>query len=118
MTSLASATKTLADHFHSMAKDLELSQGMRYSTITLAFFPTYIVFELPATVLIRWIGPRLFLSSITMTWAATMIGFGFTDNWKVLGGLRAVLGLLEAGFFPGCLYFLRQVSTPDSSFAC
>lgn len=92
---------------YSMAKDLELTTGMRYSTVTLVFFPTYIVFELPATVLIRWIGPRLFLSSITMTWAAVMIGFGFTNNWKVLGGLRAVLGILEAGFFPGCLYFLR-----------
>ncbi|KAL2440832.1 High-affinity nicotinic acid transporter [Exophiala dermatitidis] len=104
--SLIDRTNLGAANIAGMAKDLELTTGMRYSTVTLVFFPTYIVFELPATVLIRWIGPRLFLSSITMTWAAIMIGFGFTNNWKVLGGLRAVLGILEAGFFPGCLYFL------------
>lgn len=92
-----------------MTTDLDLTVGMRYSIITLAFFPTYIVFEIPATVLIRWIGPRLFLSCITITWAATMFGFGFANNWSTLAGLRALLGILEAGFFPGCMYFLRLV---------
>lgn len=90
-----------------MARDLHLSEGMRYSIITLAFFPPYIVFELPSTVLIRWIGPRIHLSSICMTWGLLLIGMGYTHDWKVMAGLRAILGFLEAGFFPGCLYFLR-----------
>lgn len=90
-----------------MSRDLGLTEGARYSIISLAFFPTYVVFELPSTVLIRWIGPRPFLSALTMTWAFTMIGVGFTNDWKVLAGLRAVLGVLEAGSFPGCLYLLR-----------
>ncbi|OAG44073.1 hypothetical protein AYO21_01530 [Fonsecaea monophora] len=49
---------------------------MRYSIITLVFFPTYIVFEIPATLLTRWISPRLFLSSVVMTWAVILIGTG------------------------------------------
>lgn len=30
-----------------------------------------------------------------------MIGMGFVENWTTLAGLRIVLGLFEAGFFPG-----------------
>ncbi|KEF63548.1 uncharacterized protein A1O9_01526 [Exophiala aquamarina CBS 119918] len=89
-----------------MAQELGLNEGMRYSIITLVFFPTYIVFEIPATLLIRWVSPRLFLSSVVMTWAVILIGAGFAHEWQVIAGLRAILGILEAGFFPGCLYFL------------
>lgn len=90
-----------------MSQDLRLDVGMRYSVITLVFFPTYIVFEIPAAMLIRWINPRLFLSSVVLTWAAILIGAGFAQGWQVLAGLRALLGMLEAGFYPGCLYFIR-----------
>jgi len=96
----------------SMSKDLELGVGMRYSIMTLAFFPPYIVFELPSTVLIRWIGPRIHLSTICLTWGVILIGMGFSKNWQTMTGLRVVLGILEAGFFPGCMYFLRRVYRP------
>lgn len=33
-------------------------------------------------------------------------GFGFTKDWKAMVGLRIILGILEAGFFPGCAYLL------------
>lgn len=83
-----------------MGEDLELTVGMRYSIMTLEFLPTYIVFELPSTVLIRWIGPRWHLSIITLTWGIIVFGMGFTKSWQTMAGLRAVLGFLEAGFFP------------------
>lgn len=35
-----------------------------------------------------------------------MIGFGFVQNWTVMLGLRVILGVLEAGFFPGSSYLL------------
>lgn len=31
-----------------------------------------------------------------------MIGMGFVQEWDTLAGLRVILGLFEAGFFPGC----------------
>lgn len=33
---------------------------------------------------------------------------GFPDTWTVLIPLRMLLGLLEAGFFPGCVYLLSK----------
>jgi hypothetical protein len=37
-------------------------------------------------------------------WGAVIIGFGFSKNWSTLVALRLILGILEAGYFPGCVY--------------
>ena len=64
------------------------------------FFITYIIFQPPATVLTRKIGPRIFLAGLCIAWGAVMIGMGFTQNWAAMAACRVILGLLEAGFFP------------------
>lgn len=43
---------------------------------------------------------------ITLLWGAVMIGMGFTKEWGQLAALRVILGILEAGFFPSCVYLL------------
>jgi hypothetical protein len=55
-----------------MNEDLNLI-GARYNIITLIFFIPYVLCQPPATVLLRKIGPRVFLASITIFWGATMI---------------------------------------------
>lgn len=80
--------------------------GDRYSIISLVFFITYIIFQPPSTVLVRKIGPRIHLATITLLWGALMIGFGFVKQWQDMAALRVVLGILEAGFFPSCVYLL------------
>lgn len=89
-----------------MARELKLSVGLRYSLVTLVFFPTYIVFQFPSTIVIRYLGPRNHLAGITFLWGVVMIGMGFTDKWETLAALRVLLGVFEAGFFPGCVYLL------------
>ncbi|KAI0377155.1 major facilitator superfamily MFS-1 [Hypomontagnella monticulosa] len=88
-----------------MLDELQLG-GNRYSVATLVFFITYIIFQPPSTVVIRKVGPRLFLSTITLLWGVLMIGFGFSPSFEVLTALRIILGALEAGYFPGCVYLL------------
>merc|ERR1712036_8431 len=80
--------------------------GFRYSTIALVFFATYTLCQPPATVMCRKIGPRPFLASITLAWGIVMIGFGFPETWGPMIPLRLILGVLEAGFFPGCVYLI------------
>ncbi|KAF3929477.1 hypothetical protein ABW19_dt0200009 [Dactylella cylindrospora] len=77
-----------------------------YSIVTLVFFVTYVLFQPPATVATRKIGPKVFLSTITLLWGATMIGMGFVEEWEQLMALRLVLGVFEAGYFPGAVYLL------------
>lgn len=82
-----------------MGVDLKLI-GDRYSVIVLIFFISYVLLQPPATVVLRKLGPRTFLPSITILWGITMIGFGFVRQWYELIPLRIVLGIFEAGFFP------------------
>jgi len=89
-----------------MDEDLNLLVGYRYSLITLSFFITYVLFQPPMTILCRKIGPPRFLPGICLIWGCVIIGFGFANNWSVLVGLRLILGFMEAGFFPGCVYLL------------
>jgi MFS family permease len=35
-----------------------------------------------------------------------MLAFGFAHRWQDLAGLRILLGLLEAGFFPSSVFFI------------
>ncbi|KAL2437015.1 High-affinity nicotinic acid transporter [Exophiala dermatitidis] len=88
-----------------MGVDLVLT-GNRYSVIVLLFFITYVLLQPPATVVLRKVGPRVFLPTITLLWGITMICFGFVKDWSDLIPLRLVLGVFEAGFFPGCAYLL------------
>ncbi|KAF7189398.1 High-affinity nicotinic acid transporter [Pseudocercospora fuligena] len=90
-----------------MGVDLEL-KGSRYNMINAMFFVPYVLFQLPATVLLRKIGARYFLSITTFLWGATTICCGFVSSWTDLMALRMCLGLWEAGFFPSCLYLLSS----------
>ncbi|KAJ6111495.1 hypothetical protein N7523_007556 [Penicillium sp. IBT 18751x] len=89
-----------------LKKELALSVGNRYSIVVLMFFVPYVIFQPPMTIIIRKVGPTLFLGTIVITWAVIMIGTGFVKNWGQLVGLRVLLGILEAGYFPGCVYLL------------
>ncbi|KAF2158243.1 retrograde regulation protein 2 [Myriangium duriaei CBS 260.36] len=80
--------------------------GARYNIIVLVFFISYVLLQPPATVVLRKIGPRLFLPTITLLWGIIMISMGFVKSWTVMVPLRVVLGIFEAGFFPGCAYLL------------
>ncbi|KAF2129814.1 MFS general substrate transporter [Dothidotthia symphoricarpi CBS 119687] len=88
-----------------MGVDLKLI-GNRYSIIVLLFFITYVLCQPPATVVLRKLGPRTFLPAIVVIWGSVMIGFGFVKEWHTLIPLRLVLGIFEAGFFPGSAYLL------------
>ncbi|PNS21545.1 hypothetical protein CAC42_904 [Sphaceloma murrayae] len=77
-----------------------------YSITTLVFFISYILCQPPATVLTRKIGPRIFLSALAFGWGVVMIGMGLISSWPQLAGLRVILGVFEAGYFPGAVYLL------------
>ncbi|OBT46270.1 hypothetical protein VE00_02324 [Pseudogymnoascus sp. WSF 3629] len=106
--SLMDRTNLSAANIAGMSVDLGFKKtGIdRYSVITLIFFIPYVICQPPATVIMRKIGPRIFLASITILWGGIMIAFGFVKNWTEMVGLRIILGVLEAGFFPGCVYLM------------
>lgn len=90
-----------------MGRDLQLTVGERYSIISAIFFAPYIVFELPSNIVLRKVGCRIWLSTIVILWGGVMLGMGFLTDWTQLAACRVLLGLLEAGFFPGCVYLIQ-----------
>ena len=90
-----------------MDEDLNLS-GNRYTIIVLVFFPFYILFNPVATVLARKLGPRPFLTGITLAFGLVVIGFGLVDDWEILMGLRMLLGIFESCFFPSALFLVSM----------
>lgn len=73
-------------------KDLQLQVSTRYSLIISTFFAAYTVFQPLGSVLTRKLGPRIFLSTITLLWGIVMIGTGFANTWESLAGLRVLIG--------------------------
>jgi hypothetical protein len=67
-----------------MQGDLNMNASNNgYSIISLVFFITYTIFQIPATVIIRKVGPRLFIASIVLVWGAVMI---VRPPWRTFGG--------------------------------
>src|ERR1700743_2446596 len=100
----------------SKTQGLDLEGTFRYNIISLVFFPTYIVFQIPSTVVVRALGPRIHLPTITLLWGGVMIGMAFVKEWETMAGMRVLLGVLEAGFFPSCVYLLSTWYTRCMSF--
>lgn len=82
-----------------MAVDLDLI-GERYSTIALVFFVTYTLMQPIATVLMRKIGPHIFLPTTALLLGISTICCGFVKAWGDLVVLRIFIGVFEASFFP------------------
>lgn len=71
-------------------------------------FVPYILFEVPSNILIKRMAPSTWLALIMTLWGIATIGLGFVQNNAGLQALRFLLGLFEAGFFPGCLYLISM----------
>lgn len=82
-----------------MDEDLGLSVGSRYSILTMIFFVPYIIFQFPANIIIRKLGPAMWLPSLVVAWGATTIGMGFVTHWTQALGCRIILGVLEVSIF-------------------
>lgn len=70
------------------------------------FFLGYFLFEAPANLILSRVGARLWFARIMGTWGLITIALGFTQSPAMFYVLRFLLGVAEAGFFPGVLYIL------------
>jgi len=70
------------------------------------FFLGYFIFEIPSNLILRRVGARRWIARIMISWGvaatATMLVRGASSFYA----LRFILGVAEAGFFPGIIYYL------------
>ena len=88
-----------------MVSALGLSEAA-YGLGASLFFIGYFLFEAPANLILARVGARVWFARIMFTWGLVTLALGFTQNAAMFYALRFLLGVAEAGFFPGVLYVL------------
>jgi D-galactonate transporter len=72
------------------------------------FFIGYFLFEVPSNLLLQRIGARKTITRIMILWGVTGCAMATVSSPTAFYVLRFLLGVFEAGFFPGVVYFLGQ----------
>jgi MFS family permease len=103
-----------------MAPDLQFSDAV-YGFGAGIFFIGYFIFEVPSNVILEKVGARVWIARIMITWGIISSAFMFTGDihWGTVAAafnctdaeftfyvLRFLLGVAEAGFFPGIILYL------------
>ncbi|KAF9512561.1 hypothetical protein BS47DRAFT_1345338 [Hydnum rufescens UP504] len=88
-----------------LEKDLHL-KGNQYDIALTVFFVSYVFFEVPSNLAIRWLKPHRWICFIMVSWSIAMILMGVVNNFGGLVATRFILGLAESGVFPGITLLL------------
>ena len=88
-----------------MNKDLGFSPSV-YGFASGIFFIGYLLFQVPATVLIERVGARRLTAAILLIWGLISASNAFVRDAHTFYIVRFVLGVAEAGFFPGMIFYL------------
>jgi D-galactonate transporter len=90
-----------------MQSDLGFSETV-YGLGASLFFVGYFLFEVPSNMLLHKIGARVWIARIMVTWGITSACMMFVQTEFWFYTLRFLIGVMEAGFVPGVLYFFTQ----------
>ena len=88
-----------------MLKDLSMSDAA-FATGAGIFFIGYFFFEVPSNVLLKKFGARMWIARIMISWGVISAGMIFVKGEWSFYAMRFLLGLAEAGFFPGVIFYL------------
>ncbi|KAF8994343.1 MFS general substrate transporter [Cyathus striatus] len=88
-----------------LEEDLHISDNQYLLSLTIFFF-SYAIFEVPSNVFLKRLRPSLWLSMLMFFWGIMMTLQGVVHNFGGLMGMRWMLGMFEAGLFPGVNYYL------------
>jgi MFS family permease len=75
-----------------------------YGLASSLFFIGYLIFEVPSSLALHYFGARLWLGRIMVTWGIGTVLLGLTSSGGMFSGLRFLLGIAEAGAYPGLIY--------------
>jgi ACS family tartrate transporter-like MFS transporter len=87
-----------------MNKALHIT-SVQFGMITSFFFISYFLFQIPSNIIAQRVGIRKWIPTIIIVWGLiTGITF-FSHNATFIVWVRFLLGIAEAGFFPGMIYY-------------
>ena len=90
---------------------LSADLGFSYAVYGLGaglFFIGYFIFEIPSNLILARVGARRWIARIMITWGIISALMALVDSAAMFYALRFLLGVAEAGFIPGILYYMSQ----------
>jgi ACS family tartrate transporter-like MFS transporter len=90
-----------------MTRDLKFAPYV-YGLGAGLFFIGYLLLELPVTRLVAQGSPRFWLALMLVAWGAAATAMGFINSVRTFYACRILLGVAEAGFFPGIIVYLSR----------
>src|SRR3954467_7578760 len=92
---------------------LQMNAALGFSSVTYSlgagiFFLGYTLLEIPSNVILARVGARLWIARIMITWGIVSSATMFVRTASGFYTLRFLLGLAEAGFFPGIIFYLTR----------
>jgi sugar phosphate permease len=88
-----------------MLQSLHLSESV-YGFGAGIFFVGYFIFEIPSNVMLHKVGAGRWIARIMVSWAVLSAGMMFVNSALTFYVVRFLLGVAEAGFFPGIILYL------------
>lgn len=90
--------------------------AMGYALTVTLFSVAYTIFEVPSNWIMKhYVRPSLWLGILLLAWGAVTISFAGVRNYATVVALRFLIGIFEAGFFPGKSWFeINEIFCPDS----
>jgi MFS family permease len=70
------------------------------------FFAGYALLEVPSNLIMHTVGARIWMARIMVTWGIVSAAMMFAHTATTFYALRLLLGIAEAGFFPGVILYL------------
>jgi sugar phosphate permease len=93
--------------FAALTMNQELAiTSQQFGFIAGIFFFGYCLFEVPSNLLLHKIGARVWIARILITWGTIAVLTGFVSTAHQLYVARFLLGVAEAGYFPGIVLYL------------
>ena len=87
-----------------MQDTLNLSEK-QYSLIVALFFIGYVLCEVPSNSMLKKARPSRWIARIVVSWGLISTCMAAVQDWTGLLVCRLLLGIFEAGFFPGVVYY-------------
>ncbi|WVW85876.1 hypothetical protein I302_107914 [Kwoniella bestiolae CBS 10118] len=88
-----------------LIEDLNLT-GVQYNVVSSIFFATYCLFQVPSNTILQSYfptRPSLWIAILTLSWGIIMTCHGVVQSYSGLIVVRVLMGIPEAGFFPGAV---------------
>ncbi|KAM0321913.1 hypothetical protein ACHAQA_009810 [Verticillium albo-atrum] len=90
---------------YNLEEDLGLV-GNQFQVAVSILFVTYILFEVPSNLVLKLFTPRRWIAFITCAWGIVATLTGLVNSYGALLACRLLLGVFEAGLFPGLNVYL------------